>query len=70
MKEYSISKLFVKYLLFLSNYINIIKPNILLVVCKGYNDDHNNYTELVWRDDRDSWMYNDYYDFKLWIFIK
>jgi len=41
----------------------------LLVVCKGYNEDYDNFTELVWEDDKDL----DYYDketypqFQLWI---
>lgn len=41
----------------------------LLVMCKGYNDDYENYTELVWDDDK----YLDFYDkktypeFQLWI---
>jgi hypothetical protein len=30
----------------------------LIVVCKGYNDDYENYTELVWEDDK----YLDFYD--------
>jgi len=25
----------------------------LLVVCKGYNEDYENFTELVWKDDKD-----------------
>lgn len=41
----------------------------LIVVCKGYNDDYENYTELVWEDDK----YLDFYDkdsypeFQLWL---
>ena len=40
----------------------------LIVVCKGYNEDYENYTELVWEDDK----YLDFYDkdtypqFQLW----
>jgi len=40
----------------------------LLVMCKGYNEDCENFTELVWKDDK----YLDFYDresypeFQLW----
>jgi len=43
--------------------------NRLLVVCRGYNEDFKNFTELVWEDDK----YLDFYDrktypqFQLWI---
>lgn len=41
----------------------------LLVVCNGYGEDYENYTELVWQDDK----YLDFYDkqsypqFQLWL---
>lgn len=41
----------------------------LLVMCKGYSEDYENYTELVWQDDK----YLDFYDqksyphFQLWL---
>jgi hypothetical protein len=41
----------------------------LFVVCKGYSEDYENFTELVWEDDK----YLDFYDretypqFQLWI---
>lgn len=41
----------------------------LTLVCKGYNGDYENFTELVWTDDK----YLDFYDtetypeFQLWI---
>ena len=41
----------------------------VLVMCKGYNEDYKNFTELVWEDDK----YLDFYDsetypqFQLWI---
>jgi hypothetical protein len=41
----------------------------LFVVCKGYNEDYKNFTELVWEDDK----YLDFHDrktypqFQLWI---
>jgi len=40
----------------------------LIVVCKGYSEDYDNFTELVWEDDK----YLDFYDnesypeFQLW----
>ena len=41
----------------------------ILVVCKGYNEDYNNFTELVWEDDRDLDFYDKetYPQFQLWI---
>ena len=41
----------------------------LLVMCKGYNDDYDNFTELVWRDDKDLCFYDreDYPQFQLWL---
>lgn len=40
----------------------------LLVMCKGYNEDYDNFTELVWRDDKNL-DFNDkesYPKFQLW----
>jgi hypothetical protein len=41
----------------------------ILVVCKGYNEDYNNFTDLVWEDDRDLDFYDKetYPQFQLWI---
>lgn len=41
----------------------------VLIVCRGYNDDFENFTELVWRDDRDLEFYDreSYPEFQLWI---
>lgn len=41
----------------------------VLVMCKGYNDDDANFTELVWADDRNLNFFNsvDYPEFQLWI---
>jgi len=43
--------------------------NHILVVCRGYSDDYENFTELVWIDDKYLEFYNkkDYPEFKLWI---
>lgn len=40
----------------------------LIVVCRGYNEDDENFTELVWEDDRDLDFYDrDWYpEFQLW----
>lgn len=40
----------------------------LIVVCKGYNEDYENFTELVWEDDK-YLDFNDqksYPQFQLW----
>jgi len=41
----------------------------MIVVCKGYNEDYDNYTELVWEDDKDLDFYDreTYPEFQLWI---
>lgn len=40
-----------------------------IVVCKGYNEDYENFTELVWEDDKDLDFYDNasYPEFQLWI---
>jgi len=40
----------------------------LIVVCKGYDGDDENYTELVWEDDQyiDFYEKELYFDFELW----
>lgn len=42
--------------------------NCILVVCKGYSEDYENFTELVWQDDK-YLDFNDeetYPQFQLW----
>ena len=41
----------------------------VLVVCKGYSEDYDNFTELVWEDDKDLDFYDKetYPQFQLWI---
>jgi len=41
----------------------------MIVVCKGYTEDYDNYTELVWEDDKDLDFYDreTYPEFQLWI---
>lgn len=43
--------------------------NQVIVVCKGYNEDYENYTELVWEDDKDLDFYDKetYPQFQLWL---
>ncbi|MFH0791862.1 MAG: hypothetical protein V1905_01460 [bacterium] len=64
----------IKLLPFLAKLILRIIPHRLLshrilVMCRGYSDDYENLTELVWEDDK----YLDFYDkesypeFQLWI---
>jgi len=40
----------------------------VLVMCKGYSDDYENFTELVWEDDKDLDFYDreTYPEFQLW----
>jgi len=41
----------------------------VLVVCRGYGEDDENFTELVWEDDRDLEFHDriTYPEFQLWI---
>jgi len=50
---------------------HILRMNSLhqvVVMCRGYNEDDENFTELVWEDDKDLDFYNreDYPEFRLW----
>ena len=40
-----------------------------LVMCKGYSEDYDNFTELVWEDDKNLNFYDKetYPEFQLWI---
>lgn len=42
----------------------------LFVMCKGYSEDYENFTELVWKDDKDLDFYDreTYPAFQLWLF--
>lgn len=44
----------------------------VLIMCKGYNEDFENFTELIWQDDKDLDFYDteDYPQFQLWIIRK
>ena len=41
-----------------------------LVMCRGYSEDLENFTELVWADDKDLEFYDreTYPQFQLWLF--
>lgn len=41
----------------------------IVVMCKGYNEDFDNFTELVWADDRhlDFYDQESYPKFQLWL---
>ena len=55
----------VRTVLFLTH---IFPENLVLIMCKGYGDDHELYTQLCWDEDNDLDFKNDkqYYDFELW----
>lgn len=40
-----------------------------MVMCRGYNEDYKNYTELVWEDDKnlDFFDHISYSQFQLWV---
>lgn len=60
--EITINPFFAKIILRLNPFRRI------LVVCKGYNEDYENFTELVWKDDKDLYFYDkqSYPQFQLW----
>lgn len=59
----TLSPFFAKMILFLNPFSR------LMVVCRGYNEDDDNFTELVWRDDKDMDFYDNssYPEYQLWI---
>ena len=53
-----------KAILWLSQFFS---ENVFLLVCKGYDEDDDDYTGLYWRDDKDTDFSDDsYWDFQLW----
>jgi hypothetical protein len=77
---FSLSALFVVYpCLAVRGYVTVT-PNVakfvlqhntsikLLVMCRGYNENDDELTELVWEDDKDLDFHNkiDYPEFQLW----
>jgi hypothetical protein len=64
MKSINISKRIVKSLLFVSKYFN---DNYFIIVCKGYDEDDDNFTGLYWSEDKDLDLSDGTYsDFQLW----
>ena len=61
--EIKISPFFAKLILRINPFDRI------LVVCRGYDEDYENFTELVWEDDKDFDFYDreTYPEFRLWI---
>ncbi len=43
--------------------------NRIMVVCRGYSEDLENFTELVWEDDKylDFYDTETYHEFQLWL---
>jgi hypothetical protein len=64
--EIKINKYFVRLLLYLSNFL---PQNMVLVVCKGYGEDYELFTQLNWEEDNELDFVgdNNYKDFQLWI---
>ena len=60
-----LNKNLVKGILYLTK---IFPENKVLIMCKGYGDDHEFYTQLSWNEDSDLDFVTDnqYYDFELW----
>ncbi|OHB20983.1 MAG: hypothetical protein A2666_00530 [Parcubacteria group bacterium RIFCSPHIGHO2_01_FULL_47_10b] len=55
---------------FLAKLILCLNPfHRMLVMCKGYNEDYENFTELVWQDDKNLDFYDKvtYPEFQLWL---
>lgn len=63
--EIKVNRFFAKPVLFL---INIFWINKVHLVCLGYGDDFELFTELNWKEDKDLDLYNDYayQDYRLW----
>lgn len=62
---FPIPRILAKQFLYLQDRI----PGYYLVMCRGYNEDDANFTELVWDDDKDL-DYSDrqsYPEFRIWI---
>mgnify|MGYP001587950869 CR=1 FL=1 len=57
---------------FLAKLILCVNPfrRRVLVMCKGYDEDYDNFTELVWEDDKNLDFYDreSYSEFQLWLF--
>ncbi len=61
--EIPLSPFFAKLILRLNPFSHVF------VVCKGYSEDYENFTELVWGDDKNFDFYDreTYPEFQLWL---
>ncbi len=61
--EIQLSPFFAKFILRLNPF------NRLLVMCRGYSEDYENLTELVWEDDKNLQFHDKetYTEFQLWL---
>lgn len=61
--EIPLSPFFAKFILRLNPFRRAF------VMCKGYNEDYKNFTELVWEDDKylDFYDHKTYPEFQLWL---
>lgn len=64
--EININKYIVKPLLYLSQFF---PENKFLVVCKGYGEDYELFTQLNWQEDSELDFVKDtqYCDYQLWV---
>ena len=64
--EISINKFVVRFLLFLSQFF---PENKFLVVCKGYGEDYELFTQLNWDEDKEFDFIKDtqYCNYQLWV---
>jgi hypothetical protein len=61
-----IPRIFVKLVLYFTSFFN---DNKIILVCKGYNEDYENYTGLYFEEDKEINSFDDIYeDFQLWIY--
>lgn len=62
----TVSRILVKPILFL---LKMIRYQKIVLVCKGYGEDYELYTELSWEEDSELEFKNDtqYQDFRIWL---
>ena len=60
--EISILKFLVKPTIWLSQFLD---ENYFVLVCKGYDDDWENFTGIYWQDDKENCLV--YKDYKIWV---
>jgi len=70
--EINLSPFFAKLLLRLTCLLHLTGFrlfNRVLVMCRGYSEDYENFTELVWDEDKDLEFYDreTYPQFQLWV---